>query len=412
MKIEYIVKNLNLLNLINLDIKTFQLLFERFKNSKAQLDICLNKFYKDNKELQYNDLEINDIYFLMRNYDTLVKHTYLKKEIKKSELFYKEPLIFKPYLLDLSKIEVFILYQANTLFDLLNKIVKEEEYFIAKHIIKLMNEKQVFKYLEHLINSKSNIIFKNSEINKDFLEKFDVLPDFLESYIKDIPSLLLKLKKEHSNETRLKDLLNKPWNIKQELLLADEEFKNLILENLNPKHLRSNFIEILPKNILFKLTKNMNLEELNNLNLGKELRRKIFLNNIKDNLILISEMEEKIIKNKYKIIRKSILNGSPIGKQGLKYFLIKNNSKLDKELLEFVLKKFPRFYNSLKIKIDLNLDKKPFEKKLELSDCIYKKEISQEEEIFIKNNIESLLRMKNLCCLNYKVKEIILDFLK
>jgi hypothetical protein len=233
-----------------------------------------------------------------------------------------------------------------------------------------------------------------------------------EEYIKDMPSLILKLKKEHSNEELLKDLLNKPWNIRQELLCANEEFKDLILKNLKPEHLRCNLIGVIPEDILFKLTKDMGLEELNKLNLSKELKRKIFLNNINSNLILISEMEENIIKRKYSIIRKSILSGSKIGKQGLKYFLIKNKAKLDKELLESVLEKYPKFYNSLKIRIDLDFNKKTFVKKLTLSDCIYKREISIEEEVFIRTNIEKLLKVKNLCNLNGKVKEIILDFLK
>lgn len=123
----------------------------------------------------------------------------------------------------------------------------------------------------------------------------------------------------------------------------------------------------------------------------------------------------KII-NEYDSIRECVMNClkndiKRVGKQGLKYFLIKNKQKLDKEFLLLVLNKYPQFYDSLKVNYDEDiinlLNSKSNKNKKNLKEVFFKndKYLSLNDRLFIQKNINILLSLKSLDYINQFSKD-------
>ena len=126
-------------------------------------------------------------------------------------------------------------------------------------------------------------------------------------------------------------------------------------------------------------------------------------------LRILTFVEKDFLRKNYKKIKENILNGVPIGKQALKYFLIKNKDKLDKEIVRFALNKYPRLYNSLNLKFKVNF-KSNIRSFISLKDLIYLKKLSSVELEYIKTNIHKVLNIKNLIDLNPEVSKLIKEY--
>ena len=150
---------------------------------------------------------------------------------------------------------------------------------------------------------------------------------------------------------------------------------------------------------LFKSTllkKHNDLEKYCEYNFNKDLR-------------ILTFVEKDFLRKNYKKIKENILNGVPIGKQALKYFLLKNKDKLDREIISFALNKYPKLYNSLNLKIKVNF-KSNIRSFISLKDLIYKKNLSLVEVEYIKTNIHKVLNIKNLIDLNPEVSKLIKEY--
>ena len=126
---------------------------------------------------------------------------------------------------------------------------------------------------------------------------------------------------------------------------------------------------------------------------------------------MIVFVNENIVIKNYKQIRDSILKGVPVGKQGLKFFALKNKNKLDKEFLEYILNIYPKFYNSLNIKEEVEF-KKNIINFISLKDVIYKKDLTEFEMNLIKKHLKKVLKINYTKKLNKEVSNLIKTYLK
>lgn len=411
---QIILKNLNLLKLINLNVKDL-IEFHHETRYTPKWNVIKERFKETNEKLNIDEIEHKDLNYILHssNYNDFFKNTRYEENIRNSELFLKMPSMFMEYIKSSPSLITFHLYQSKKLFTILDNLVLDCDF---KALLGKTTEKMQYEYIDYLIETKSSVIFTktNGDIINQYkrLSLFTSFPEKIEKYIAETNNkLLLKITKEYNIELVVNTLLSNPYTIKRAFMngMLKEEEKELLFKKMETRHLRREFIEYIPEEKRFELLNKLNAEDLKKMIWTKELKNDFFVKNIDKNLFLLNEMEIETLNKYYKEIRKSILNGIKTGKQGLKYFLIKNKKRLDKELLEFVLKKYPRFFNSLKIKEEINFNTEPFKKEKKLKDVIYNQKITNEDIKFVKQNLKALMKITNLNNLNKEVEKIMLE---
>ena len=411
-----ILKNLNLLSLITLSVKDL-IEFHKETRYTPKWNNIKHSFKQTNENLKIDEIDHRDLNYMLHssNYTDFFKGTGYEENIKNSELFLRCPSMFMEYIKKIDVLTTFTLYTSKKLFIVLDNLIMDMDFGF---LLRKLNEKMQNEYIDHLIETKSPIIFPktNGDIINQYkrLYLFTSLPEKMEQYIKKTnDKLLSKIKKEYSIELVVDCLLSNPYSITKAIVNGNlkEEEKDLLFKKIETKHLRKEFIKFIPEEKRFELLNKLSSEELKKILWNEELKKDFFIKNIDKNLYLLSEMEIAVITKYYREIRNSILNGTKTGKQGLKYCLIKNKSRLDKRLLEFVLKKYPRFYNSLKVKEQLDFNTEPFKKEKKLKDIIYKETITKEELKFVKENIKALMKISDLKKLNKEVEELMVKII-
>lgn len=386
--IENLNKNLNEFEIDN-DLGNF-LKELKLNISNAEIKIFFSYFVKNNEKLIR--VLINNNYFI-KNHD-FFKQLYFEKD---NEIFIKT------------------MKENNKLF---------ECFLYESFYLYLLNNKELLKgFLKYLISIKHFLIFPETkeEFIKSFrfLDKIKPIPDFLLEYI-------------NKNE-ELKERLFKKYNKKEliEKLLTDyKEKKDLEIffnsNNFNEEEINYFYSKIKVNTLLYRKGMYEFLEnEIKFDILNKELKDKLYLiftlvkkhkdlekyceYNFDKDLRILTFVEKDFLRKNYKKIKENILNGVPIGKQALKYFLIKNKDKLDKEIVRFALNKYPRLYNSLNLKIKVNF-KSNIRSFISLKDLIYLKKLSSVELEYIKTNIHKVLNIKNLIDLNPEVSKLIKEY--
>lgn len=430
-------ENPSLLNFIEIDFDFITKLVEESIN-----DVATKNFMNKNKEailkifkknLNLNTF-IDDLTKTFKNKDYTFKIHLLKFLIQNNILLEKH-LIENRY----KDINFKLINDSNNRKELFNLMLKDDTFFfyLTKNIkfenirnIELFvsiikNRNLVEKFFQYCIDNDNLIINPKDKIENNLrynmLYFFKELPIILEPYLTE-KCFLSKIKSNKS----IKELIDLNIHFHNLGELKDS------LETLNPEdlaylHLKLEFKHIksskylynsISKNLLFdilnkELKNTNNLEQIKNLILERDKNdlNLYFLHNLNIDLRLIVFVNENIVIKNYKQIRDNILKGVPVGKQGLKFFALKNKNKLDKEFLEYILNIYPKFYNSLNIKEEVEF-KKNIINFISLKDVIYKKDLTEFEMNLIKKHLKKVLKINYTKKLNKEVSNLIKTYLK
>lgn len=378
--------------------------------NEFEIDNDLGNFLKELK-LNISNAEIKMFFsYFVKNNEKLIRFLIDNNYFIKNHNFFKQLYFEKD-----NKIFIKVMKENNKLF----------EYFLYESFyLHLLNNKELLKgFLKYLIDIKHFLIFPKTkeEFIKSFrfLDKIKPMPDFVLEYINQNKELKEKLFKEQSKI----DLIDK-------ILTDYKEKKDLEIffnsNNLNEEEINYFYSKIKVNTLLYRKGMYEFLENKIKFDiLNKELKDKLYLiftlvkkhndlekyceYNFNKDLRILTFVEKDFLRKNYKKIKENILNGVPIGKQALKYFLLKNKDKLDREIISFALNKYPRLYNSLNLKFKVNF-KSNIRSFISLKDLIYKKNLSLVEVEYIKTNIHKVLNIKNLIDLNPEVSKLIKEY--
>ena len=390
--------------------------------NEFEIDNDLGNFLKELKlNISYAEIKMFFSYFVKNN-EKLIRFLIDNNYFIKNHGFFKQLYFEKD-----NKIFIKVMKENNKLF----------EYFLYESFyLHLLNNKELLKgFLNYLIDIKHFLIFPKTkeEFIKSFrfLDKIKPMPDFVLEYINQNKELKEKLFKEQSKIDLIDKILS-DYKEKKDL----ENFFNS--NNLNEEEINYFYSKIKINTLLYRKGMYEFLENEIKFNiLNKELKDKLYFISIllkkhndlekyceynftdihstnriglhdKD-LRILTFVEKDFLRKNYKKIKENILNGVPIGKQALKYFLLKNKDKLDRKIISFALNKYPRLYNSLNLKIKVNF-KSNIRSFISLKDLIYKKNLSLVEVEYIKTNIHKVLNIKNLTDLNPEVSKLIKEY--
>ena len=431
--IKKIIKNPNIIKHIDINLNIVKDLISYsygkenainfLENNKLKLIENLNKnlneFEIDNdlgnllKELKLNmsNVEIKMFFsYFVKNNEKIIRFLIDNNYFIKNHNFFKQLYFEKD-----NKIFIKVMKENNKLF----------EYFLYESFyLHLLNNKELLKgFLNYLIDIKHFLIFPKTkeEFIKSFrfLDKIKPMPDFVLEYVNQNKELKEKLFKEQSKI----DLIDKLLTNYQEKKDLEKFFSS---NNFNEEEINYFYSKIKVNTLLYRKGMYEFLEnEIKFDILNKELKDKLYLiftlvkkhndlekyceYNFNKDLRILTFVEKDFLRKNYKKIKENILNGVPIGKQALKYFLIKNKDKLDREIISFALNKYPRLYNSLNLKIKVNF-KSNIRSFISLKDLIYLKKLSSVELEYIKTNIHKVLNIKNLIDLNPEVSKLIKEY--
>lgn len=378
--------------------------------NEFEIDNDLGNFLKELK-LNISNVEIKMFFsYFVKNNEKLIRFLIDNNYFIKNHGFFKQLYFEKD-----NKIFIKVMKENNKLF----------EYFLYESFyLHLLNNKELLKgFLNYLIDIKHFLIFPKTkeEFIKSFrfLDKIKPMPDFVLEYINQNKELKEKLFKEQTKTESIDKLLS-DYKEKKDL----EIFFNS--NNLNEKDVNYFYSKIKVNTLLYRKGMYEFLEnEIKFDILNKELKDKLYLiftlvkkhndlekyceYNFNKDLRILTFVEKDFLRKNYKKIKENILNGVPIGKQALKYFLLKNKDKLDRKIISFALNKYPRLYNSLNLKFKVNF-KSNIRSFISLKDLIYKKNLSLVEVEYIKTNIHKVLNIKNLIDLNPEVSKLIKEY--
>lgn len=338
----------------------------------------------------------SDIHLLDSSFDNKLLNLFDKNFKLFDSVIHNKIFIKRLFLLSLNSKSLYCFVIHNNLY--------LEDYFSFEEIIQynLFFDKIKNDTFNKLYKKHKDILDKQVFHLKDTIEKDFVLAASINSsWFSNIYLNYNKLR--HSLFDILKSNISLYSSEFLSFYLTDEQKKELYL--LNPS-----------KDFFYDLS--FSQEEIKSLS---------FVEFLFYDLNLLSFYNIKSIQDNYYYIRQLILSNHNIGKQSLKYFLIKNKHQLDKELLEYSLNRFPRFINSLKIKdpyfISIskkrnpNLNKKnkikPIKSK-NLEELLFKKSefLSLEEKEYIQFHIDIILNREFNLNYNLFTKELILKNIK
>ena len=348
--------------------------------------------------------------YFVKNNEKLIRFLIDNNYFTKNHGFFKQLYFEKD-----NKIFIKVMKENNKLF----------EYFLYESFyLHLLNNKELLKgFLNYLIDIKHFLIFPKTkeEFIKSFrfLDKIKPMPDFVLEYINQNKELKEKLFKEQSKI----DLIDKILTDYKEKKDLEKFFSS---NNFNEEEINYFYSKIKVNTLLYRKGMYEFLQNEIKFNiLNKELKDKLYFisillkkhndlekyceYNFDKDLRILTFVEKDFLRKNYKKIKENILNGVPIGKQALKYFLLKNKDKLDREIISFALNKYPRLYNSLNLKIKVNF-KSNIRSFISLKDLIYLKKLSSVEVEYIKTNIHKVLNIKNLIDLNPEVSKLIKEY--
>ena len=378
--------------------------------NEFEIDNDLGNFLKELKlNISYAEIKMFFSYFVKNN-EKLIRFLIDNNYFIKNHGFFKQLYFEKD-----NKIFIKIMKENNKLF----------EYFLYESFyLHLLNNKELLKgFLKYLIDIKHFLIFPKTkeEFIKSFrfLDKIKPMPDFVLEYINQNKELKEKLFKEQTKTESIDKLLS-DYKEKKDL----ENFFNS--NNLNEEEINYFYSKIKVNTLLYRKGMYEFLQNEIKFNiLNKELKDKLYFisillkkhndlekyceYNFDKDLRILTFVEKDFLRKNYKKIKENILNGVPIGKQALKYFLLKNKDKLDREIISFALNKYPKLHNSLNLKIKVNF-KSNIRSFISLKDLIYKKNLSLVEVEYIKTNIHKVLNIKNLIDLNPEVSKLIKEY--
>ncbi len=390
----------NKVELADAFIANNKLTYEKLSNRLTEM------FKKENLEkmIKENHKELNTY---CSSHNTKVE---VYKQLIKDMIIIESMLIRNDFYLENLDLVHLIVQSSNS--DFLIKLMIEEKTFNKTFIAVLNNnhinvpsilkkfkmEDSFFKFLieknHYIINPKTQM---DSIKRKEFFNCFDALPKFLEEYLKE--DRYQQAMSTQKSEQDIIDRLFRDYSLLYTKLCqlqtsGDKKDLEYFYSKLSFFHLsrEHQLKHQVPQEIVYRAYDEIKSIRTLNLELGIKDLSRYFLNRLDTNLRLITCMHESLIKRKYTRIRASILNGSPIGKQGLKYFLVKNKQKIDVELAEYVLNKYPKLFNSLKLSFPVNFKPNTI-KGMNIKELKNKKTLTEEEYEFAKNNIHVILKM-------------------
>ena len=427
-----ISKNPSLLRFNNLDLDfifNFILMGKYDKKVKNYLDknkVELADAFIANNKLTYEKLSnrLTEM-FKKENLEKMIKENHkelnsycsphnakveIYKQLIKDMIIIESMLVRNNFYLENSDLVRLIIQSSNS--DFLIKLMIEEKTFNKTFIAVLdnnhINASSILKkfkmedsFFKFLIEKNHSIINPETQMDsvkrKEFFNCFDVLPKFLEEYLKE--DRYQKAMSTQKSEQDIIDRLFRDYSLLYTKLCqlqtsGDKKDLEYFYSKLSFFHLsrEHQLKHQVPQEIVYRAYDEIKSIRTLNLELGIKDLSRYFLNRLDTNLRLITCMHESLIKRKYTRIRASILNGSPIGKQGLKYFLVKNKQKIDVELAEYVLNKYPKLFNSLKLSFPVNFKPNTI-KGINIKELKNKKTLTEEEYEFAKNNISIILKM-------------------
>ena len=437
-----ISKNPSLLRFNNLDLDfifNFILMGKYDKKVKNYLDknkVELADAFIANNKLTYEKLSnrLTEM-FKKENLEKMIKDNHkeldascspyntkvdIYKQLIKDMIIIESMLVRNNFYLENSDLVHLIIQSSNS--DFLIKLMIEEKTFNKTFIRVLDNDRinvpsilKKFKmedsFFKFLIEENHCIINPETRMDlikrKEFFNCFDVLPKFLEEYLKEDRYCFLQLisqqfQKGMSTQKSEQDIIDRLFRdysllytkLCQLQTSGDKKDLEYFYSKLSFFHLsREHQLKCqVPQEIVYRAYDEIKSIRTLHFELDIKDLSRYFINRLDTNLRLITCMHESLIKRKYARIRASILNGSPIGKQGLKYFLVKNKQKIDVELAEYVLNKYPKLFNSLKLSFPVNFKPNTI-KGMNIKELKNKKTLTEEEYEFAKNNISVILKM-------------------
>ena len=427
-----ISKNPSLLRFNNLDLDfifNFILMGKYDKKVKNYLDknkVELADAFIANNKLTYEKLSnrLTEM-FKKENLEKMIKENHeelnsycsphnakveIYKQLIKDMIIIESMLVRNNFYLENSDLVRLIIQSSNS--DFLIKLMIEEKTFNKTFIAVLdnnhINASSILKkfkmedsFFKFLIEKNHSIINPETQMDsvkrKEFFNCFDVLPKFLEEYLKE--DRYQKAMSTQKSEQDIIDRLFRDYSLLYTKLCqlqtsGDKKDLEYFYSKLSFFHLsREHQLKCqVPQEIVYRAYDEIKSIRTLHLELGIKDLSRYFINRLDTNLRLITCMHESLIKREYVRIRASILNGSPIGKQGLKYFLVKNKQKIDVELAEYVLNKYPKLFNSLKLSFPVNFKPNTI-KGMNIKELKNKKTLTEEEYEFAKNNISVILKM-------------------
>ena len=446
-----ISKNPSLLRFNNLDLDfifNFILMGKYDKKVKNYLDknkVELADAFIANNKLTYEKLSnrLTEM-FKKENLEKMIKENHkelnsycsphnakveIYKQLIKDMIIIESMLVRNNFYLENSDLVRLIIQSSNS--DFLIKLMIEEKTFNKTFIAVLdnnhINASSILKkfkmedsFFKFLIEKNHSIINPETQMDsvkrKEFFNCFDVLPKFLEEYLKE--DRYQKAMSTQKSEQDIIDRLFRDYSLLYTKLCqlqtsGDKKDLEYFYSKLSFFHLsrEHQLKHQVPQEIVYRAYDEIKSIRTLNLELGIKDLSRYFLNRLDTNLRLITCMHESLIKRKYTRIRASILNGSPIGKQGLKYFLVKNKQKIDVELAEYVLNKYPKLFNSLKLSFPVNFKPNTI-KGINIKELKNKKTLTEEEYEFAKNNIHVILKMNFDKINNEQLIELVQNYFK
>lgn len=259
-----------------------------------------------------------------------------------------------------------------------------DDYFSNEEIIE---NNMFFPKAKNISDNYFLLLLENDPYLKQgfnyFVENIqNVSKENISKYIKNTFS-------QHDRSVSLTSFIKKSWYVLNDDL--KEDIFNIMLENKdlicfeNVKILNEKQKQILKEKYPLELFYMIDSKYF-------DLSR-IPLNEITEEYETIREIVVYILKNDI----------NRLGTQSLKYFLVKNKTKLDKELLYLVLDKHPKMVDSLKIKdvelLDFVKSKINYEQ-IKIKNLFFKQELSDEEKEIINKNSILLFKIKNFDKIN------------
>lgn len=435
---DLILKNKSLIQLVEKNERSLNAFLEwcvyydnknnNFKNFK---NYVLNEFKKELRPEDINDSDlIKDIFLFDMNLFIDFK-LYLKDAFaaKISSFMRMDEKLFggwKRAFISFSKTDVLFELNDRVLLKLMiiiyHKINCKNRFgFVNTNLVyKLKNDnvkryhdfiKFVYDYDKDLINTEDFIVNEIKEIDNEmiYLLSIDNIKLYTDKLNVDNIKERLSNKKIYAKD--FEDLYIKLGK-KDKIEIDSFLIKNI---NLGVRILSNNSPEILTKKVFYILVKHLNYESLKRIyRYSDETIEKIFIYNLSQSCVLIAHVDKRIIIRDYEAIKSSILNGSRIGKQGLKYFLIKNKKRLTPDIIKYALTRYPTFAKSIKCNQnsykDLLTNKKEF--KYNLENLLSKDELNQDEKEYVLKHKKAILKIhKENCSYSQFTKELIKEML-